>query len=632
MLRRRLAALVAFSLVLAAPAVPASPAHASVEATKIQLVLDSSGSMAAPDLAGRPKIEAAREGLHAMIRALEPHVQVGLRVYGATVAVTDPANPPAGACTDTQQVVGIGTDNRAALSSAIDAYRPTGYTPTVQALTAAASDLGTDGKRHVILVSDGIANCSPDPCGEVRALIDSGVTIQIDTVGMSLDEAGRAQLQCIAATAGGTYYDVSSTQDLTTSLTAIAKRVVRGYDFQGTPVSGGSSAQTATPLPTGTFVDNAISGVTTFYRVQRPEGSILELSATSKPRAATGLANLNQTVELHRLDGKSCARSVTGAFDGSGERTLILSNSLVADPGGGFGTAPSCRETTDFILSVTTRFANKGATTPLELVATTRPALAPPRTPDDKSFAGLPPSVDLGSHPIPQPSPGPASVDVVGGTSFNTAARLTPGISADVITIGESLVYEVPLTWGQEATLLVDTDSPTEADVLVKAYGPHRGELPDDVSTDKLESRALLGGGNINTRVGAYVPLVRANNRFADSARIRGAAQPGVHYFVVSISRRADRRADQGVPFPIRLNLLVQGTAGEGDPARLLTGSPTPSSTTTPTASPAATNDRQPLTPAEQPSTSPLRPMVAVAACAVVGAVVVWFVARRRRE
>ena len=51
-----------------------------------------------------------------------------------------------------------------ALHDAVADYAPTGETPIAYALQQAATDLGPDGNRTVVLVSDGIATCDPDPC------------------------------------------------------------------------------------------------------------------------------------------------------------------------------------------------------------------------------------------------------------------------------------------------------------------------------------------------------------------------------------------------------------------------------------------------------------------------------------
>ena len=86
--------------------------------------------------------------------------QVGLRVYGATVFDKDDA----GACTDSQLQVPLGTDNQDAMRAAVAEYRPYGETPIGYALQEAGKDLGDSGRRNILLVSDGVPTCQPPPC------------------------------------------------------------------------------------------------------------------------------------------------------------------------------------------------------------------------------------------------------------------------------------------------------------------------------------------------------------------------------------------------------------------------------------------------------------------------------------
>src|SRR6478735_259230 len=123
------------------------------------LVLDSSGSMAEP-AGSSTKIEAARQALGTVVDGLPDEAYVGLRVYGATVFSRDQK----GACTDSQLVVDPATDNRDELRSALEQYQPYGETPIGDALRKAARDIGGESTRSIVLVSDGIATCEPDPC------------------------------------------------------------------------------------------------------------------------------------------------------------------------------------------------------------------------------------------------------------------------------------------------------------------------------------------------------------------------------------------------------------------------------------------------------------------------------------
>lgn len=175
-------------------------ADEAAEDTKILLVLDASGSMKGDDPSGSTKLKAAKKALTTAISTLPADAQVGLRVYGATY----PGKDRKLSCVDTQLAHPVGPLDVAGLTTQINAVKAQGDTPIAYSLEKAIDDLGTEGKRHIILVSDGEENCDPDPCAVVKKLVDKDVSIQVDTVGYAVDKKARNQLQCIAEAGKGT--------------------------------------------------------------------------------------------------------------------------------------------------------------------------------------------------------------------------------------------------------------------------------------------------------------------------------------------------------------------------------------------------------------------------------------------
>ena len=155
-------------------AVPASaePTAARAVATdepvpgKLLLMLDASGSMKAKDPSGLTKIEAAKKALTGVVGALPDTAQVGLRVYGATV--DGKGKPTPAACADTQLIHPIAALDKPKLTSTIAAIKALGETPIAHSLTEALTDLGTEGKRNIVLVSDGEESCVPTPAPSSR--------------------------------------------------------------------------------------------------------------------------------------------------------------------------------------------------------------------------------------------------------------------------------------------------------------------------------------------------------------------------------------------------------------------------------------------------------------------------------
>jgi len=182
---------------------------------RLMLVLDSSGSMSEPAGGGETKIVAAKSALSTLVKDLPNEAEVGLRVFGAEVF----SRTDAGSCEDTQQIVEPSTDNREQLLDAIDDYEPYGETPIPSALREAAKDLGDEGPRSIVLVSDGESTCAPDPCEVSAELAGQGIDLQIDVVGLSVSGKARDQLQCVADKGNGTYYDADDADAIVDQLT-----------------------------------------------------------------------------------------------------------------------------------------------------------------------------------------------------------------------------------------------------------------------------------------------------------------------------------------------------------------------------------------------------------------------------
>lgn len=199
------------------PGGTADTGDVGAETQKLMLILDVSGSMAEPDASGTTKMKAAQAALTSVVESLPPTTQVGLRVYGAEEVGGEPTEA---ACADTQLVHPLAPLDRDRLASLINSYEPKGETPLGFSLTEAMTDLGTDGERNVIAMSDGKESCTPDPCPAMRDLIGAGINLRLDTVGVAVDAEARAQLVCLADAGHGKYYDVEQTNELVDDLRA----------------------------------------------------------------------------------------------------------------------------------------------------------------------------------------------------------------------------------------------------------------------------------------------------------------------------------------------------------------------------------------------------------------------------
>ncbi|GMA20372.1 VWA domain-containing protein [Arsenicicoccus piscis] len=224
---------------------------------RVLLLLDDSGSMAEPAGSGETKMQAARTALTRIIDETADDAQVGLRVYGSTIKVKGP--PTAAACRDSRLVHPVGPLDRPTLKRLVNSFTPHGDTPIGYALRQAADDLGSGGRRTVILVSDGKESCYEDPCDAVKALEDRGIGVTIHTVGLAVDSAARSQLQCIASASNGTYQDASTSWELTRTLQSVLAAARAGSNPSGT---SGATGTTGTTGSTGTTDSTVTTGGT----------------------------------------------------------------------------------------------------------------------------------------------------------------------------------------------------------------------------------------------------------------------------------------------------------------------------------------------------------------------------------
>lgn len=203
----------AFLLTATALALTAPVAVAQDRADTI-LVLDASGSMWG-QIDGINKIVIAREVVAGILDDFPADANLGLTLYGHRTR---------GECTDIETIIPPGTGNREAILAAVNTANPRGMTPMTDAIIAAAESLrATERAATVILVSDGIETCNPDPCAAARLLEETGVDFTAHVVGF--DVAGEAealaQMQCLAETTGGRFLTAENADELAAALETV---------------------------------------------------------------------------------------------------------------------------------------------------------------------------------------------------------------------------------------------------------------------------------------------------------------------------------------------------------------------------------------------------------------------------
>ncbi|WP_257385732.1 VWA domain-containing protein [Tahibacter caeni] len=183
-------------------------------ADQAMLVLDASGSMWGT-VGGTTKIDAARKAVAAMLDAWPPDARLGVMAYG---------HRRKGDCDDIEILRSPGEAGAGAIRGLIAGLSPKGMTPISAAVRKAAEALKfTEHKVSVILVSDGEETCDADPCELGAELEKLGVDFTAHVVGFDLPEGkARAQLQCLANTTGGRYFEARDAAALAAALEQVA--------------------------------------------------------------------------------------------------------------------------------------------------------------------------------------------------------------------------------------------------------------------------------------------------------------------------------------------------------------------------------------------------------------------------
>lgn len=246
-------------------AVPAGPGTIAVvvtdaalaNAARVEIILDASNSMWGRVVDGRAKIEVATTVLRELLGVLPEHVAVGLRVYGHRVPRTQAAQ----SCVDSELVVPVAAGSGPAVAQALDGISPRGRTPIGYSLDALRSDLGGAAETTlVVLISDGIESCAPDPGDAlyppdvVRNLQRDGILFRAHVVGFDITEsATRAFLETLATGAGGVYLDASDTMGLRDSIARALEATFEIVGADGAVVARGTVGREPVEVAPGTY-------------------------------------------------------------------------------------------------------------------------------------------------------------------------------------------------------------------------------------------------------------------------------------------------------------------------------------------------------------------------------------------
>jgi Ca-activated chloride channel homolog len=161
--------------------------------TRVLFVFDASNSMKS-QYDGKPRIEHAKILFNRLIDSLakQKNYVFALRMYGSTVKY------PPGDCNDSKLIVPFAKNNIALIKAKVAAAKPTGITPIEHSLTQSANDFpDTKAINTIILITDGIEECSGDPCAARQKLYEKGIIFKPCIIGIGLSKEQAKSFDCV---------------------------------------------------------------------------------------------------------------------------------------------------------------------------------------------------------------------------------------------------------------------------------------------------------------------------------------------------------------------------------------------------------------------------------------------------
>ncbi|WP_409062731.1 hypothetical protein [Streptomyces sp. SYP-A7185] len=157
-----------------------------------------------------------------------------------------------------------------------------------------------------------------------------------------------------------------------------------------------------------------------------------------------------------------------------------------------------------------------------------------------------------------------------GGTGFNDARALRPGVWGDRITPGQTLFYRVPVDWGQQISASAELgtarggrDEYVPSALVLSLANPVRARI-DDADT-------AYDGQQKSTALKPLAP-VAYENRYSPMDRVAGTRFAGWYYLSVHLNPKVAGQFGKD-PLDLTLRVNVDGTADKG-PAYVGTARP----------------------------------------------------------
>ena len=262
----------------AVPAVAAFawPAQATEQdPTSAVLILDSSNSMWG-QIRGKNRVVIARQVLTQTFSDYQGRFDLGIVSYGHRSKIS---------CRDIQTVLATEPLDAAQHGRAIRRLNPTGKTPISRSLNAAVKSLGSaTPNNHILLLTDGVDNCGPDPCETSATLKSVNPGLKIHVIAFSVAPERHSKLRCIADNTDGRFAAAQDQTSLAFATDMVFDLIAESTSDQREPqrvaaASTASSASDAGPVAIGSPLQSPVP----------PETETTETETIAAASPATGV-------------------------------------------------------------------------------------------------------------------------------------------------------------------------------------------------------------------------------------------------------------------------------------------------------------------------------------------------------
>ncbi|MCE9598643.1 MAG: VWA domain-containing protein [Spirochaetia bacterium] len=187
----------------------------------ILFIFDASGSMSEP-FHGVSKMAAARLMLSEQVGRLPIGTRVGLVAYGNGIA----------GCESYRLYSPIARSSTGSIPDVVRKLKPSGETPIAGTLRQAGKVvLAKETGARIVLISDGKESCQGDPATEAALLRSKGVSVFV--IGLGVDAITASELERIAGSGGGRYFNVQSNTDFVYAIEQSTQAPVAGPGRKG---------------------------------------------------------------------------------------------------------------------------------------------------------------------------------------------------------------------------------------------------------------------------------------------------------------------------------------------------------------------------------------------------------------